>query len=211
MIQASGSHDFLAATDRRYQVAEPQPRPGMNREQRRKQAKASKRPPARRHGQVAADPVRTAILRATRLTRSEREAALQPARDGFKALREGVATYGEWCHVCTLVTIALAIEDQGVIRGMREHLQAAERAIDAVYRRVQQAEGGPTWGRRTTLYFQEIEALREAIALHDAQLQVLSAGELHAAVHAAERNVLAGGGRVIRDDSTPQPVQEVLL
>lgn len=186
----------------------------LNRAVRRQLMKIERRRPTRiPQRRVEQDNMHLAKLHATCLTEAERTDALTSARDGFRALREGVATYRQWAHVSTLVTVALAIEDQGVIRGMREHFLAAERAIDAVFRRVQDAPGGPTWGRSTTLYFQEIEALREAVHLHDEQLRVLSAAEIHAAVRAAERNVLAVGGQVLTATPlpTPQPVQEKLL
>ncbi|HSW13380.1 MAG TPA: hypothetical protein VLI06_11110, partial [Solimonas sp.] len=70
-----------------------------------------------------------------------------------------------------------------------------------------------TWGRSTTLYFDEIAALREAIHLHDYQLRQLSAAELQAAVDQVRRNVRAAGGREIAapSQSLPVPSQHPLL
>lgn len=189
--------------------------PALNRAMRRHLKQAARKPPAprRKPGQVMANATDVVKARATRLTDAERAGVLQPARDGFKALREGVATFKQWVDVNTAIAVAMAIEEQGVIRGMHEHFAAADRAIDAVRLRVEQDPQGPAWGRRTTLYFHEIEALREAIHLHDEQLRVLAACELTAAIALAHNNTRALGGRVVHvpSNATPQQIQELLL
>lgn len=186
---------------------------GPNRALRRLQQRAKPNPKARQPREVMVNALDVVKNRAARLTDQERAAALAPARLGFTALREGVATFQQWVHVNTAIAIALAIERQGVIRGMHEHFVAADRAIDAIYARVQDAEGGPAWGRRTTLYFDEISALREAIHLHDEQLRVLSATELQQAIVLAEKHTRKIGGRVLRApaDATPEQIQEILI
>jgi hypothetical protein len=185
-----------------------QPNRALRRQQQRMQAK-SRQP--RRRPLINANAHNTAILQATRLTAKERADLLQPARDGFKALREGVATHLQWVAVNTLIAIAMAIEEQGVIRGMHEHFTAADRAIDAVWSRVQNAEGGPSWGRRTTLYFDEISALSEAIHLHEEQLKVLATSELYAATALAMKRTRAIGGQVVRTAAEVEQIQECLI
>jgi hypothetical protein len=192
---------------------------GLNRRLRRELQRAERTAarPRRAPKPIALNAVQMAKMRATRLTDTERAELLRPAHEGFRALREGVATFAQWAAVNTVVHIAQAIEDQGVIRGMREHFAAGDLALEAVCKRVQQAEGGPSWGHRTTLYFDEIAAIRELIHLHDEQLKVLSAGELHAATKGAERAVIAAGGRVLKsipdNPAAPDvaPTQEKLL
>jgi hypothetical protein len=155
-----------------------------------------------------------AIARATKLTDQEREGVLRPARDGFRALREGVATHEQWAFVSSAVTMAQAIEAQGIIRGMHEHFDAAERALDAIYQRVQDGTGGPAWGRSTTLYLAEIDTLRVAIHLHEDQLRVLGFSELQAAERIAQRNIRAAGGRVIQAaaaSTSTHPTQQRLV
>jgi hypothetical protein len=188
--------------------------PGLNRQMRRLQMRAQrKRGPVRRPREIMANAAEVVANRASLLTQPERERCLSPARDGFKALREGVATFDQWAGVSSAVTMALAIEDQGKVRGLREHFEAAERALDAVWQRVEDHPGGASWGRRTTLYFDEIAAIREAVHLHDFQLQHVSVSELHQATEKARHNVRAAGGREIPApaNSLPQPTQQRLV
>lgn len=212
MVHCTGDMKFLDDCDgtrRFYPVAQ-----GLNREQRRQIARSTRRSskPARTERPLIANAVDVVKNRASRLTDAERDRMLTPARDGFTALRRGVASHDEWAGVSSAITMALAIEAQGVVKGMREHFDAAERALDAVWHRVQDSPGGPAWGR-TTMYFEEIAALREAFHLHDFQLRNLAVSELHAAIDIARRNVRAAGGREIPApaQSLPQPVQARLV
>lgn len=184
----------------------------MNRAMRR--ALRHTKEPRRQREQFAPghNPVHAAIDNATTLTQREREKIMVPLRMAFDALRRGVATYAEWGTVCSAITMAQAIEAKGVVKGLHEHLATAERACDAVWQRVTTDPDGEAWGRRTTLYFDEISALSEAIDLHDFQLQHLSVREIHAAKALAMRNVRAAGGLVVGAAAEiPQPTQEQLL
>jgi hypothetical protein len=162
---------------------------------------------------IAANAIDLAINKVSCLTEPERKQCLSPARDGFARLREGVATYEQWAAVVSAVAVGLAIEDLRVVKGMRAHFEAAERALDAVWSRVEGATGGATWGRRTTLHFDEIEAMREAIHLHDFQLQNVSVSELHQAAANARAKVRHAGGQEIAApaNSIPQPIQQRLV
>ncbi|HSV44206.1 MAG TPA: hypothetical protein VLJ58_00325, partial [Ramlibacter sp.] len=98
--------------DRRFHVVEF----AGNRAQRRQAARADRRKstrPAKPEGIV--DTTELAIHRATRLTDAERNRMLHPAREGFTALRRGVATHEQWAAVAGAVNVALAIETQGVV------------------------------------------------------------------------------------------------
>jgi hypothetical protein len=212
LIHATTCGEFLPNEHRRFHIADQH----MNRQQRRaaaRQRRQGTRPGRAPTVRADVDTLDLAMRRAGRLTAAERCTVLDPTRAAFKALREGVATFEQWAYVSSAVTVAQAIEDQGVVRGFRAHLDAAERAIDAVFQRVNEAQGGPSWGRATTLYFQEIEALDEALHWHDWQLQHLSGAEFHAVVRVAERHIRAAGGQAIehRPITTPQPTQENLL
>lgn len=184
----------------------------MNRALRRA-LKHAKEPRRQRNVKVPGhNPVRVAIANACALTQAERDELMQPIREAFAALRQGVATYQQWAALCTGISVALSIEKLGVVRGLQEHLEAAERAALAVYDRVTSDPNGPTWGRRTTLYFDEIAAIREAIELHDFQLQHLSAREVVEAGRRTVQDARAAGAYIVNTaDELNQPTQERLL
>ncbi|WP_372826500.1 hypothetical protein [Polaromonas sp.] len=185
-----------------------------NRAQRRQAKRATRKVHAfaRRPKPIMANAIEVVTLRATRLTDTERGQVLQGAQAAFKALREGVATQEQWVHLSDLVCAANAIETQGVVRGIHEHLAAAGNALDAVWRRVQAGARGSDWGRCTTLYFDEIGALDTALFLHDHQLQQLAVSEYHAALRTAKRDPRATAATAtMAADSLPVPVQENLL
>lgn len=185
-----------------------------NRAQRR-QALKSRKLQARAKRQpklIMANAMDVVKSRAARLTDAERANVMLPAQSGFKALREGVATLSQWQAVSSAVSVARAIEAQGIVRGIHEHLAAADNALDAVWHRIQDGVRGSAWGRCTTLYFDEIAALDTALFLHEHQLQQLALSEFHQAVDMARRDVRAAGG--IEVAATPTPVsstQERLL
>ena len=145
------------------------------------------------------------------LTDDERRQILAPATSAFQSLREGVATFEQWDDLHSLVLLALTIEAQGVVRGLREHFTAAERAMEAIYKRVNDGAGGATWGRATALYFDEIRVLQDALELHAYQLSHLSLGELRAATGALVRRLQAAGGQVLPGAPAAVPRQERLL
>jgi hypothetical protein len=186
--------------------------PAINRAMRRA-LRHTKQPRRERNVRVPGhNPVHRAIANATLLTQPERDELMQPVRDGFQALRQGVATYAQWAAVSTGISVALTIEKIGTVRGLREHFEAAERALDAVYARVTGGAEGIAWGRRSTLYFDEIAALREAIDLHDFQLQNLSAREIHEAGRRTVQDARAAGAFIAPNAAAlSQPVQEKLL
>ncbi|MGE0329729.1 MAG: hypothetical protein AB7P37_03440 [Ramlibacter sp.] len=165
---------------------------------------------ARTPRKIMANALQVVKLRATRLTDNERRRVLLPAIHGFKALRTGVATYNDWAGMQAAVTVALAIDAQGVVRGLQGHFAAGHAALQAIWQR---ATDGPTEWTPTALYFDELAALREAIHLHSFQLQHLSVSELHAARDKALRQTVHTGGRVLQApaESLPQPIQESLL
>lgn len=98
-----------------------------------------------------------------------------------KALREGVATMGQWSILAGAVELAKKIEQQGKVRGIQEHIDAADTALQAVFGR---SNGGAGW-RQSPLWFNELEAVKVFIGLHAFQLQNLSRGEIEEAVNKA--------------------------
>ena len=131
-----------------------------------------------------------ALFRATKLLPDEIAARMDPLREAFQALRQGQATEQQWVLLASAVTVSLSIEKKGVVRGLIEHLTAADTTLHAIQARCT-AHGG--WSS-TALYFYEIEALSTYIDLYDFQLKNLSAIEYDQAYrHAiAETNRVQG-------------------
>ena len=140
------------------------------------------------------------------LTHAEIADAMTPVEDGFRALREGVALFEQWQQVAQSVTLALVIEESGIVRGLEGHLQLARSSLEAIYTRVTQQS---SWGKRTTLHFEEINALREALDLHRFQLQHVSAQELTEQLLPRARSILT----IKQTPPQPEPpaIQERLL
>lgn len=140
------------------------------------------------------DPVTLAIVRASRVSAETIDAVLDPVRDAFRAMREGVATELQWAVLASSVNMAMTIENQRVVNGLAAHLRAAEQALHQIrLRAMTTAEWKPT-----ALYYQEIEALDEFIPLHRFQLEQLSQGELIKAMDTTEAVIRSIKGHVIR-------------
>lgn len=135
------------------------------------------------------------------LSKANKLAITNPLQAAFKALREGVATEMQWCVIAGNVAIALAIEEDGVIRGLRGHLDAADRALEGIQRR---ALASGSW-KPTALFYQELDDVRVAIHLHQEQLDVIARGEYLRAVDVAAAQVRSQGGIVIQAVDTRSP------
>lgn len=130
--------------------------------------------------------------RATRLTEAEILRTTEPHRVAAKRLREGVATEKEYSIFLTMVLMALAIEDSGIVKGMRSHLESAKVSLLAIGDR---AQAGGTW-RPGALYFYELEAIDTALWLHTEQLRHLAWIELHNIVRKFLAQHKTAGGQV---------------
>jgi hypothetical protein len=142
---------------------------------------------------VAVNPIRLAMRRASRIPAEELAVVMAPIEESFTAMREGVATESQWVILASSVELALAIERQGVVRGLHGHLVAAEAALAAIKHRAMERGA---W-RPASLYWQEIEALDTFVLLHKTQLENLSEGEWRRAADQAEAAVRSAGGRVV--------------
>lgn len=189
----------------------------MNRQQRRAMARQQRRGKAPNSGAVAiranTNTMQTAVEGAAVIRATRRAQIMHANEEAFRRMREGVATFDDWQQLAGMVNVAQAIEAQGVVKGLAGHFDKAVRTLEAVYKRVQDQPGGPAWGKRTTLYFEEIEALREALHLHDFQLQQLSGNELDRARQRAINQIHSMRDRLLPAAAAPQPtpVQESLV
>lgn len=121
-------------------------------------------------------------------------AALQLAA---KHLREGVATAGDWGIVAGSLSLAIAIEHGGIVRGLGGHFEAFERVMQTIHNR---ANITGKW-QRTALWHYELDELRHFIDLHSYQLKQLSRSELETALTRATATIKSEGCtvEVVRD------------
>ena len=151
--------------------------------------------PNRVHGPVGTNNLDLARCRVTLLTQAEQTNVLAPAAEGFERMRRGQATETDWLHLVTICAIGLAVEDGGVVRGLREVLSEADLSLAAIGLRATQ--GGIGW-RAPTLYAAEIQQLQTLLRMHTFQLSQISWGEHRKAWKAAAGSVVANGGRAIK-------------
>ena len=148
----------------------------------------------RQPGRVNPFAFQGAINTATKLTPGEIASVIEPLNAAARALREGVADEDQWSRVVSAINVAQAIERQGVVRGLREHLHCAELALQGIRQRAVARTG--EWDR-TALYYQELDHINEAVDLHAFQLSQLSYGEYARAIRYAVGEIQSTGGVVI--------------
>lgn len=136
------------------------------------------KPKRRRQVRELCSPIGLAVNSATRLTAAERDSVLEPLVAGLEAFRTGRATSQDWMNLVVATSVALCIEEQGVVRGLREPLHRADVILAQIEGRA--TAGGP-W-RSPTLYGHELIALQELVRFHAFQIEQLSAAEFQRAV-----------------------------
>lgn len=148
----------------------------------------------RKSRRCAANPVAHAIRGARKLAEHERARILQPTLDAFGRLREGIGAEGDWMALASACNVAMAIERQGVVRGLREHLHSTELSLAMINRRAQDERGRYPYA----LHLAEIEQLQTFITVHSYQLGALSRREYEEATDYAIAEVQSSGGMVIQ-------------
>lgn len=144
---------------------------------------------AYRPKRITLDTLAVAAHKAAKPTKDERGQIMDMFLDAIKALREGVATELQWSIAAGQLAVALAIEQQGKVRGLLGHLQHIEVQLQAIYDR---ATCSGRW-TRTALYYQELDALDLLASLYKFQLAQLGRAEFIAAIHAAQKQSIADG------------------
>lgn len=137
---------------------------------------------------------RLAVLQATKLTSAEVAETMAQANHCFDRLREGVATEAQHTALHTILALAMGIEDSGVVKGLREHLDSALRSMDAVRDR---AMATGSWCC-SALHLDELDAIATAVELHEYQLKQVSAGELQRVTNKLVAQTLSMGGSLVR-------------
>lgn len=140
---------------------------------------------------IAVNTLDLALHHAAKPAAGDRAEVLGVLRRAIQALREGVATEHQWSIAAGAVTVALAIERHGIVRGLLEHLKSAEQHLQDIYDRALRAGGG-RWVR-VTLYYQELDALQTFLELHTFQVEQLGRAEFLAAIDAAQKDTIANG------------------
>jgi hypothetical protein len=140
------------------------------------------------------DTIATAKRRVALVTAADAASVTAPLDAAFTAMRQGVGSEWDWAHACSAVNCAVAIEKQGVVKGLYGHLHSAELALQAISQR---AMANGHW-QATALFDEEIEAIDLAIDLHKFQLQKLSTGELIKALDYAQAEVRSSGGKALQ-------------
>lgn len=140
---------------------------------------------------ITADTMALATHFAAKPSAADRAEVLGMLRQALTALRQGVATEHQWSVAAGSVTVALAIEHRGIVRGLLGHLKAAEQALQDIYDRALRTGGG-RWVR-VTLYYQELDALQTFLDLHAFQVKQLGRAEFLAAIDAAQKDTIAKG------------------
>ncbi|OGB26222.1 MAG: hypothetical protein A3I66_00800 [Burkholderiales bacterium RIFCSPLOWO2_02_FULL_57_36] len=128
---------------------------------------------------------------AAKIDRRDVDELLAAVQAAFKSLREGVATMHQWSILAGSLDVAKAIERQGVVRGLHEHLASADTALQSIYKRARKVDG---W-KPTALHFHELDAVREFVNLHAFQIRKLSRAEFDQVVNAAAGMIRSNGGR----------------
>ena len=114
-----------------------------------------------------------------------------------KHLREGVAAAGDWDIVAGSLSLAVAIEHGGIVRGLGGHFAAFERVMQTIHNRAMLTG---RW-QRTSLWHHELDEMVNFINLHTYQLQQLSRSELETALTRAQAKIKSEGCavEVVRD------------
>lgn len=144
---------------------------------------------------VTAHTMDLALHFAAKPAAADRNDVLAMLCTALQALREGVATEHQWSIAAGSVTVALAIERRGIVRGLLGHLKAAAQALQDIYDRALRTGGG-RWVR-VTLYYQELDALHTFLDLHTFQVHQLGRAEFLAAIDAAHKDTIAQGHTVM--------------
>lgn len=133
------------------------------------------------------------MSKVAKVTHEEIAGPLQVLKTALAHMRMGLATERDWSVLAGMLEVSQEIERTGIVRGLHEHLQAAEDALKKVWLRAQVQGGG--W-RPPTLWWHELEAIQVFIELHEFQCQQLGGAEYDRALANAERYVIKKGERV---------------
>ena len=138
------------------------------------------------------DTISRAIGNATKPAKHDIASVFHPISTAATAFREGVGTVADWSLIAGSLDVAICIEKQGVVRGLKGHLVEFEQVWQAIHDRCNRSTG---W-HRTPLWFHELDALRDFVRLHGYQINQLSRAEYLNAIELATSRIKSNGGTV---------------
>lgn len=150
-----------------------------------------------RQGRALVNPIEHAIAGAVKPQNTQIKQITAVLQQAAKQMREGVATAGDWGIVAGSLSLAIAIERGGIVRGLGGHFEAFERVMQTIQNRAMLTG---RW-QRTALWHYELDELRHFIDLHTYQLKQLSRSELETALTRATATIKSEGCTVeiVRD------------
>lgn len=151
--------------------------------------------PKRKPRRISANPLVTAMLRASRLTDDEVAQIINPLRMVIDKMRRCCADHDDYVIACSAARAAKAIERSRIVHGLADEIAAAERALWCISARAERGEQAGAWVQKA-LYADELEALHMLARLHEYQLRQLSSGEIERIVSRLIAQVQSSGGMV---------------
>lgn len=150
--------------------------------------------PPRKPRPVAVNNMQLAVSRAALMTEPEIKTLLQHLHAAAKAMRLGSATQLQHGLLSGHIDVMLAVEDKGVVHGLRDIIHTADMALRHTRQR---ALASGTW-QAPTLYPAEIVAIDEFARLHHWQIRHLTWAEYERATARATGQITSAGGIVTK-------------
>jgi hypothetical protein len=119
------------------------------------------------------DPVHAAVMRATKLSRSEKSLLMDPVLEGFDKLRAGEWTNADFKHMADCLNVAEALTLPG-FNLLPDHKHKLDAAHDALVAMAARRNRVGRWVAKG----EELRTIELAIEIHDIQLDFASVGEL---------------------------------
>lgn len=157
------------------------------------------RKPRRIRWPAALNTLEIATEGASKMNQCDVDELLSSVTAAFKAMREGVGSMYHWSVLAGTLDVSMAIERQGVVRGLQEHLTSAEQALQSIYNR---ANSQGVW-KTTAMYFHELDAVRVFVNLYAFQMKKLSRSEFVKVIQIATSQIRSNGDKatVVRNFS----------
>lgn len=151
------------------------------------------------------DPIAAAMDSAALCSSQEINRVLHILHQCRRALMQGCATKLQVGIMAGSCTLAQAVEDIGVVKGLGGHITVCNDALETVRKRYEAApqtrsERLARWGK-TGLRFDEAEAIKTFVEVHSFQLRQLSRAEFTQAANLAVARANSAGEKpeVVRD------------
>lgn len=122
---------------------------------------------------VARNTVAAALLAATTLTDAERDSIIGPSRKWLIDAQESGMTEQAYLDLQVAMHAGLAIEDSGIVKGLRAYFEGGIDALDAIH---DSCVTGMDW-IATVPTQHPVDKINEALDLHEFQLKQVAGSE----------------------------------